>query len=77
MRSLAISLLGVAMLVATIVVAVIASRMPTDEGFDPWFIGILMRDATDLPTVAHDLDLTVRRAIAPSSVGLWLREGGR
>ena len=38
---------------------------------------VRMRDATDLPTVAQDLDLTVRRAIAPSSVGLWLRGGGR
>ena len=34
---------------------------------------VRMRDATDLPTVAADLDLTVRRAIAPSRVGLWLR----
>ena len=38
---------------------------------------VRMRDATDLPTVAHDLDVTVRRAIAPSSVGLWLRGSGR
>ena len=38
---------------------------------------VRMRDATDLPTVAQDLDLTVRRAIAPSSVGLWLRRGER
>ncbi len=38
---------------------------------------VRMRDATDLPTVAKDLDVTVRRAMAPSSVGLWLREGGR
>lgn len=38
---------------------------------------VRMRDATDLPTVANDLDATVRRAIAPSSVGLWLRGGGR
>jgi len=36
-----------------------------------------MRDAIDLPTVAHDLDVTVRRAIAPSRVGLWLRGSGR
>ena len=34
---------------------------------------IRMRDATDLPTVASDLDVTVREAIAPSRVGLWLR----
>jgi len=38
---------------------------------------VRMRDATDLPTVAADLDVTVRPAIAPSSVGLWLRAGGR
>ena len=38
---------------------------------------VRMRDATDLPTVARDLDDTVRRAIAPSRVGLWLRGGGR
>ena len=38
---------------------------------------VRMRDATDLPTVAQDLDITVRRAIAPSSVGLWLRGSGR
>ncbi len=36
-----------------------------------------MRDATDLPTVANDLDATVRRAIAPSHLGLWLRRSGR
>jgi len=38
---------------------------------------VRMRDATDLPTVAADLDLTVRRAISPSSLGLWLRGSGR
>ena len=38
---------------------------------------VRMRDATDLPTVAADLNGTVRRAIAPSSVGLWLRRSGR
>ena len=38
---------------------------------------VRMRDATDLTTVTHDLDVTVRRAIAPSSVGLWLRGGER
>lgn len=30
----------------------------------------------DLSTLGLELDATVRRAIAPSSVGLWLR-GGR
>ena len=34
---------------------------------------VRMRDATDLPTVAADLDTTVRRALAPSGLGLWLR----
>jgi MFS family permease len=38
---------------------------------------VRMRDATDLPTIGHDLDVTVRQAIAPSRVGLWLREGER
>jgi hypothetical protein len=37
----------------------------------------LMRDQVDLPTLARELDATVRQAIAPSSVGLWLRGGGR
>ena len=36
-----------------------------------------LRDEVDLPTLAGELDATVRRAIAPSSVGLWLRGGGR
>ncbi len=34
-----------------------------------------MRDEVDLPTLAGELDATVRRAMAPSSVGLWLRAG--
>ena len=34
---------------------------------------VRMRDATDLATVTHDLDVTVRRAIAPSRIDLWLR----
>ena len=38
---------------------------------------VRMRDATDLPTVAGDLDTTVRLAIAPSRVGLWLRKSDR
>ncbi len=38
---------------------------------------VRMRDATDLLAVTDDLDVTVRRAIAPSRVGLWLRGGGR
>jgi hypothetical protein len=35
-----------------------------------------LRDVVDLPTLATDLDATVRSAIAPSSIGLWLRGGG-
>lgn len=35
-----------------------------------------LRDEVDLSTLGLELDATVRRAIAPSSVGLWLR-GGR
>jgi len=33
-----------------------------------------MRDAMDLPGVAADLDSTVRAAMAPTRLGLWLRE---
>jgi hypothetical protein len=36
-----------------------------------------LRDEVDLSTLAADLDLTVQRAISPSSIGLWLRAGGR
>ncbi len=35
---------------------------------------VRMRDAIDLPTLATDLDLTIRDAIAPAHVGLWLRD---
>ena len=38
---------------------------------------VRMRDATDLPTVTNDFDVTVRRVIAPSSLGLWLRGSQR
>ena len=40
---------------------------------------VRMRDATDLLAVTDDLDVTVRRAIAPSRLGLWIRqrEAGR
>ncbi len=38
---------------------------------------IRMRDAIDLLAVTDDLEVTVRRAIAPSRVGLWLRGSGR
>lgn len=34
---------------------------------------VRMRDAIDLPALTQDLDATVREAIAPSRVGLWLR----
>ena len=34
---------------------------------------VRMRDATDLPTVTADLSGTVRKAMAPSSLVLWLR----
>lgn len=36
-----------------------------------------LRDELDLPTLASELEATVRRAIGPSNVGLWLRGGGR
>jgi hypothetical protein len=36
-----------------------------------------LRDQVDLPMLAADLDATVRLAIAPSRVGLWLRRNAR
>jgi len=36
-----------------------------------------LRHQVDLPTLADELDRTVRHAIAPSSVSLWLRGDGR
>ena len=36
-----------------------------------------LRDEVDLATVTADLDGTVRRAMAPASMGVWLRSGGR
>ena len=36
-----------------------------------------LRDQVDLATVTADFDGTVLRAISPSSVGVWLREGQR
>ena len=36
-----------------------------------------LRDQVDLPALTADLDSTVRAAIAPTSVGVWLRVGGR
>jgi hypothetical protein len=36
-----------------------------------------LRDEVDLPTVTADLDTTIRRAIAPSALGIWLRADSR
>jgi len=36
-----------------------------------------LRDQVDLPTVARELDATVQRAMAPTSIDLWLRRAGR
>ena len=36
-----------------------------------------LRDEVDLPAVTADLDATVRAAIAPTTVGVWLRAGDR
>ena len=36
-----------------------------------------LRDEVDLPAVTSDLDATVRAAIAPTTVGVWLRAGDR
>ncbi len=39
--------------------------------------GDRLRNEVDLSTLGDELDATVRRAIAPSSVALWLRGGPR
>jgi len=36
-----------------------------------------LRDQVDLPTLADELDVTVRRSMATATVDLWLRGGGR
>ncbi len=36
-----------------------------------------LREQVDLPMRAADLDATVRHAIAPSTLGLWLRGASR
>jgi hypothetical protein len=36
-----------------------------------------LRDEVDISAVTTDLDATVRAAIAPASVGVWLRAGDR
>ena len=36
-----------------------------------------LRDQVDLPTLTSDLDATVQAVIAPTTIGLWLRGGGR
>ena len=36
-----------------------------------------LRDEVNLPRLLTDLDETVRSAIAPSGVGVWLRSGAR
>ena len=36
-----------------------------------------LRNEMDLAAVAADLDETVRAAMAPSAMGVWLRAGGR
>ncbi len=39
--------------------------------------GERLRDQVDLPTLADDLGATVRAAVAPTGMGLWLREADR
>ena len=39
--------------------------------------GDRLRDEVDLSTLGDELDATVRRAFAPTGVGLWLRGGAR
>ena len=36
-----------------------------------------LRDEIDLASLSHDLDSTIRDAIAPRSIGIWLRETRR
>ena len=36
-----------------------------------------LRDEVDLSTLSNELDATVRRAVAPTSFGLWIRTGER
>ena len=36
-----------------------------------------LRDEVDIATVTGDLDATVRAALKPTALGLWLREAGR
>ena len=36
-----------------------------------------LRDQVDLPTLADDLDATIRHSLAPRSLALWIREGQR
>jgi hypothetical protein len=36
-----------------------------------------LRNQVDLPAVAADLQMTVRAAIAPTTVAVWLRDGDR
>ena len=35
-----------------------------------------LRDEVDLPTLAADLDRTVRASVAPAQLGFWLRRTG-
>jgi hypothetical protein len=36
-----------------------------------------LRNEVDIQTVANELDTTVRRAMAPGGVGIWIREARR
>jgi hypothetical protein len=36
-----------------------------------------MRDEVDLAALSGDLDTTIRDAISPRSLGIWLRESKR
>lgn len=35
-----------------------------------------LRDQTDIATVTADLDGTIREALRPTNLGLWLRKAG-
>lgn len=62
-----------------------APFIPTGFGFsEPALVGFeflgfsdRLRDEVDLAALSGDLDTTIRDAIAPRSIGIWLRESRR
>ncbi len=52
-------------------------RARYDAGFTVAAFADRLRNEVDLPTLSSELNDTVRQAISPSSVNLWLRGGGQ